>query len=66
MAGCSALPQPSLHSAAPPLLGRAARGVTQWYVHVDESVRMAADRVACEISRLIDGTLKTAVGTMAA
>lgn len=37
------------------LLGHAARGVTQRYVHVDESVRMAADRVASQIARLLDG-----------
>lgn len=48
------------------LLGHAARGVTQRYVHVDESVRMAADRVASEIARLLDGTPKAAIGTMAA
>lgn len=48
------------------LLGHAARGVTQHYVHVDESVRMAADRVAGEITRLLDGTYKATVETMAA
>jgi integrase len=37
------------------LLGHAARGVTQRYVHIDEAVRMAADRVAGEIAALIDG-----------
>lgn len=37
------------------LLGHAARGVTQRYVHVDEAVRMAADRVAAHIDRLLAG-----------
>ena len=37
------------------LLGHAARGITQRYVHIDEAVRMAADRVAGEIARLLDG-----------
>lgn len=36
------------------LLGHAARGVTQRYVHIDEAVRMAADRVSAEVSRLLD------------
>jgi integrase len=36
------------------LLGHAARGVTQRYVHIDEAVRMAADRVSGEIARLLD------------
>lgn len=47
------------------LLGHAARGVTQRYVHVDESARMAADRVAGEIAHLLDGTPKAAIGTVA-
>jgi site-specific recombinase XerD len=38
------------------LLGHAARGVTQRYVHIDEAVRMAADKVAEEISKILDGT----------
>jgi len=37
------------------LLGHAARGVTQRYVHVDEAVRLAADRVSTEIDRLLEG-----------
>lgn len=37
------------------MLGHAARGVTQRYVHIDEAVRMAADRVSAEIGRLMDG-----------
>ena len=37
------------------LLGHAARGVTQRYVHVDEAVQMAADRVAGWIAMLLSG-----------
>lgn len=37
------------------LLGHSARGVTQRYVHVDEAVRLAADRVSAEIDRLLEG-----------
>jgi integrase len=37
------------------LLGHAARGVTQRYVHFDEALRMAADRVADEMANLLDG-----------
>lgn len=37
------------------LLGHAARGVTQRYVHIDEAVRMAADKVAGQIEALLDG-----------
>ena len=48
------------------LLGHAARGVTQRYVHIDEAVRLAADRVAGEIARLLDGTPKAAVVRRAA
>lgn len=35
------------------LLGHAARGVTQRYVHLDEAVRLAADRVSSEIAQLL-------------
>jgi site-specific recombinase XerD len=35
------------------LLGHSARGVTQRYVHIDEALRVAADRVAAEIARLL-------------
>ena len=35
------------------LLGHAARGVTQRYVHIDEASRMAADRVSTEIVGLL-------------
>ncbi len=37
------------------LLGHAARGVTQRYVHIDEALKMTADRVAGEMADLLDG-----------
>lgn len=37
------------------LLGHAARGVTQRYVHVDAAVRLAADTVSAEIDSVLDG-----------
>jgi integrase len=37
------------------LLGHAARGVTQRYVHIDEALRLAADRVSAEIEALLAG-----------
>ena len=37
------------------LLGHASRGVTQRYVHIDEALRMAADRVADEMTDILDG-----------
>ncbi|WP_287787953.1 tyrosine-type recombinase/integrase [Acidiphilium sp.] len=37
------------------LLGHAARGVTQHYVHIDEALRLAADRVSAEIEALLAG-----------
>ncbi len=37
------------------LLGHSARGVTQRYVHIDEAVRLAADRVAEEMADILDG-----------
>jgi integrase len=37
------------------LLGHAARGVTQRYIHIDEALRMAADKVAGEIAAILDG-----------
>jgi integrase len=37
------------------LLGHAARGVTQGYVHIDEALRLAADKVSAEIESLLDG-----------
>lgn len=41
------------------LLGHAARGVTQRYVHIDEAVRLAADRVSAKIEALLDGRAVT-------
>jgi integrase len=36
------------------LLGHAARGVTQGYVHIDEALRLAAERVSTEIADLFN------------
>lgn len=50
------------------LLGHSARGVTQRYVHIDEALRMAADRVADETAGLLGGkqrATKTLVGPRA-
>lgn len=35
------------------LLGHAARGVTQGYIHIDEALRLAAERVSTEIAGLL-------------
>lgn len=40
------------------LLGHAARGVTQNYVHLDAALVVAADQVSAEIARLLDGEAK--------
>ena len=40
------------------LLGHAARGVTQGYVHLDAALLVAADQVSAEIARLLDGEAK--------
>ena len=37
------------------LLGHSARGVTQGYIHLDSALIVAADQVAAEIARLLDG-----------
>ena len=37
------------------LLGHSARGVTQRYVHIDEAVGLAADRVSTEMADILDG-----------
>ncbi len=37
------------------LLDHSAKGVTQRYVHIDEALRMTADRVADEMADLLDG-----------
>ena len=34
------------------LVGHSARGVTQRYIHIDEALRMTADRVAAELADL--------------
>lgn len=36
------------------LLGHASRGVTQRYVHIDEALQLAADKVADEITAILD------------
>lgn len=36
------------------LLGHAARGVTQRYIHIDEALKLAADKVADEITAILD------------
>jgi integrase len=36
------------------LLGHAPRGVTQRYIHIDDALRMTADRIACEMAALFD------------
>ena len=38
------------------LLGHAARGVTQRYVHIDEALRVGADRISGEIACLLEGS----------
>jgi hypothetical protein len=37
------------------LLGHAARGVTQRYIHIDEALMMTSDKIAEEIADLLDG-----------
>jgi integrase len=37
------------------LLGHSPRGVTQRYIHIDEALRMTADRVAAEMADILDG-----------
>ena len=37
------------------LLGHSAHGVTQRYIHIDEALRMAADRVSEEMTDILDG-----------
>lgn len=36
------------------LLGHAARGVTQRYIHIDEALKLAADKVADEITAILN------------
>jgi integrase len=47
------------------LLGHAARGVTQGYVHLDAALAIAADRVSAEIAKLLDGESKSEPKTAA-
>jgi integrase len=42
------------------LLGHSARGVTQGYVHLDRALLVAADQVAGEIARLLEGRVTAA------
>ncbi len=37
------------------LLGHAARGITQRYIHIDEALILAADKIAAEIADLLEG-----------
>lgn len=37
------------------LLGHASRGVTQRYVHIDEAVRFAADKVSAHVEGMLNG-----------
>jgi integrase len=37
------------------LLGHSVRGITQRYIHIDEALRMTADRVSSEMADLLDG-----------
>lgn len=37
------------------LLGHAARSVTQGYVHIDDALKLAVERVSSEIAKLLDG-----------
>ena len=54
------------------LLGHGKRGVTQGYIHIDEGLRLAVERVSTRIADLLDGKISTvqdyenaAVGTAA-
>ena len=38
------------------LLGHSARGVTQGYIHLDTALVIAANKVALELSKILDGT----------
>ena len=42
------------------LLGHAARGVTQRYVHIDEAIRLAADRISADIVATLEGRKRAA------
>ena len=54
------------------LLGHGKRGVPQSYIHIDEWLRLAVERVSTRIADLLDGKISTvqdyenaAVGTAA-
>ncbi len=47
------------------LLGHAARGVTQSYIHIDEALKLAASRTCEEIADLLAGQ-RAGVGKIAA
>ena len=42
------------------LLGHAARGVTQRYVHIDEAIRLAADPISADIVATLEGRKRAA------
>lgn len=41
------------------LLGHGKRGVTQGYIHIDEGLRLAVERVSAKIAGLMDGESRT-------
>ena len=41
------------------LLGHGKRGVTQGYIHIDEGLRLAAERISTRIAELLDGKIST-------
>ncbi len=45
------------------LLGHAARGETQRYIHIDEALRLAADRVADEIDGILDQSERAGISS---
>lgn len=45
------------------LLGHSARGVTQGYVHLDAALVVAADRVAAQITAMMDGVTNAPQGS---
>mgnify|MGYP005852639379 CR=1 FL=1 len=44
------------------MLGHASQNVTQDYVHIDEAVKLAVERTAAEIAKLLDGGAETLKG----
>jgi len=43
------------------LLGHGSRGSTQNYVHIDEAMRLAVERVSAKIANLLDGSEVSAI-----